>query len=146
MDAEALAALAGNTVVTVAVTDAFEALRHKVARVFGHGKPDTVIERRLDATRQQLTTAQPGEAEGLHTSLAGQWQVRFADMLMDHPGRAAEIVALIAEIRAPLSPSGSNMTNTISGGVVHGPVIMGRDFGDVTITGHPSVGGIDACS
>lgn len=55
MDLDALVTLASNTVVTTAVSDAFDAMRQRVARLFGPGKPDTGIERRLDATRQQLT-------------------------------------------------------------------------------------------
>jgi hypothetical protein len=39
MDVTALAALAGNTVVAAAVTDAFEGVRGRVARLFGRGKP-----------------------------------------------------------------------------------------------------------
>jgi hypothetical protein len=104
-----------------------------VARVFGRGKPDAAIERRLDATRQQLTTAEPGETEALRISLAGQWQARFADKLADQPELAAEVDALIADLQALLPTVSGNVTNTIRGGVVHGPVIMGRDFGDVAI-------------
>lgn len=140
MDAEALAALAGNTVVTVAVTDAFETVRHRVARALGRGKPDAVIERRLDATRQQLTKAEPGEAEALRISLAGQWQARFADMLTDQPELAAEVEKLIADLGGVASAFSRNVANTISGGVVHGPVIMGRDFGDVSIRSLPRPG------
>ena len=39
VDVTALAALAGNTVVAAAVTDAFEGVRGRVARLFGRGKP-----------------------------------------------------------------------------------------------------------
>jgi hypothetical protein len=63
MDIDALAALAANTVVATAVTDAFEALRAKVG-------------------------------------------------------------------------PGGNVTNTMSGTVLNGPVLMGRDFRDITI-GNP---------
>jgi hypothetical protein len=35
-----------------------------------------------------------------------------------------------------LPDAGGNVTNTISGTIVNGPVLMGRDFGDITI-GHP---------
>jgi len=45
MDIDALAALAANTIVATAVTDAFEGLRAKVARVFGRDKADPGIER-----------------------------------------------------------------------------------------------------
>jgi hypothetical protein len=81
MDIDALAALAANTVVAAAVTDAFEGLRAKVARVFGRDKPDPGTQRRLDATRRQLTAA----------TGAGP---------------------------------GGNVTNTISGTVRGGPVLM----------------------
>ena len=55
----ALAALAGNTVVTAAVTDAWEAARKKFARLLGHGNPDKtkVAEGRLAETHEQLTEA-----------------------------------------------------------------------------------------
>jgi hypothetical protein len=36
-------------------------VRHKVARLFGRGAPDPVIERKLDATREQLAGASPEE-------------------------------------------------------------------------------------
>ena len=51
MDIDALAALAANTVVATAVTDAFEGLRAKIARVFGRDKPDSAIQRRVGTTR-----------------------------------------------------------------------------------------------
>ena len=60
MDVDALAALAGNTIVTAAVTDAFDGVRAKVARIFGRDKPDSRIQWRLDETRRQLAAATPG--------------------------------------------------------------------------------------
>ena len=55
----ALAALAGNTVVAAATTDAWEAARRKFARLLGRGDPDKTkaAERRLEDTRDQLTKA-----------------------------------------------------------------------------------------
>jgi hypothetical protein len=133
MDIDALAALAANTIVATAVTDAFEGLRTKVARVFGRDKPDPGTQRRLDATRQQLATTTPGELEGARATQAGQWETRFADLLADHPEAAGELQALLAEFRAMSPDAGGNVTNTISGTILNGPVLMGRDFGDITI-------------
>jgi hypothetical protein len=133
MDIDALAALAANTIVAAAVTDAFEGLRAKVARVFGRDRPDPGIQRRLDATRQQLATATPGDVESSQAAQARQWETRFADLLADHPEAAGELQALLAEFRAVLPGAGGNVTNTISGTVRGGPVLMGRDFGDITI-------------
>jgi hypothetical protein len=141
MDVDALAALAGNTLVSTAVSDSFEQVRQKLARIFGHGKPDAGIERRLDATRQQLAAVAPEERERLRTSLAGQWQVRFADLLADHPEAAAELRALLSEVQTHAAESGGNVTNTISRTVAEGPVLMGRDFTGISVDSprrHPS--------
>jgi hypothetical protein len=132
MDIDALAALAANTVVAAAVTDAFEGLRAKVARVFGGDKPDPGVQRRLDATRQQLAAA-TGDRGSAHATQARQWETRFADLLADHPEAAGELQALLAEFQADLPGPGGNVTNTISGTIINGQVLMGRDFGDITI-------------
>lgn len=133
MDLDALAALAGNTLVTAAVTDGFETVRHKVARLFGRGKPEQSIERRLDATRQQLTAAAPGELETVQAAQAVQWKTRIADLLADHPEVSVELNAIVAELQSVAPETSGAVTNTITGSTVHGPVLMGRDFGDVAI-------------
>jgi len=133
MEIEALAALAGNTIVAVAVTDAFEGVRAKVARIFGRGQSDERIQRRLDQTRQQLAAANPEERERAQETQALRWQTRIADLLADHPEAAAELQALMAEFRPALPDGGGNVSNTITGTVRNGPVLMGRDFGSVTI-------------
>ena len=43
----ALAAVAAAALVQIMVTDGWEGVRHKVARLFGRGEPDAAIERRL---------------------------------------------------------------------------------------------------
>ncbi len=136
MDVDALAALAGNTIVAAAVTDAFDGVRVKVARIFGRDKPDGRIQRRLDETRQQLTAASAadaGDRERAQSAQARQWETRLADLLADHPEAAAELRALIAEFRPAAAETSGNVTNTISGTVSNGPVLMGRDFGRITI-------------
>lgn len=134
MDAEALAVLAGNTLVVAAVTDTFEGVRHKVARLFGRGTPDAAMERRLDATRDQLVAGESGNAGAERERQAGQWATRFADLLSDHPEAAAELMSLVSEIQTAAPRQAGNVSNTVSG-KVHGSVVMGRDFGDITIGG-----------
>lgn len=133
MDIDALAALAANTVVAAAVTDAFEGLRAAIGRAFGRGKPDPGIQRRLDTTRRRLAAAAPGDLDGARAAQAREWETRFADLLADHPEAALELRALLAEIPAVTAEAGGSVTNTISGTVGGGPVFMGRDFGDITI-------------
>lgn len=98
MDAAALAALAGDALVTAAVTDGWEGFRHRIARLFGRGEPDALAEYRLDAAREELMAAVPAELGVRRARLAGQWEVRFAALLADHPDAAAELEALVSEI------------------------------------------------
>jgi CTP:molybdopterin cytidylyltransferase MocA len=133
MDIDGLAALAGNTIVAAAVTDAFEGVRAKVARIFGRDEPDSRIQRRLEETRDKLAAAAPEVLESAQATLARQWVTLLADLLADHPDVAAELEALIAEFRPALPQAGGNVTNTLSGTVSNGPVLMGRDFGHITI-------------
>jgi hypothetical protein len=132
----ALAAMAAAALVQAVVTDGWEGVRHKVARLFGRGQPDVAIERRLDATRDQLTAATPGEVETVRAALAAQWETRFTDLLADHPDAEAELAALIKEIRPDVTATdhsvaaGGHVTATAKSGgvaanVIHGDVHAG---------------------
>jgi hypothetical protein len=103
----ALAALAGNTVVAAATTDAWEAARRGFAQLLGRGDPDRtkLAERRLDQTRQQLEGVGGEELEKAQADLEKAWQVRLADLLEENPGAEADLRALVQEIQAAL-PAG----------------------------------------
>lgn len=132
----ALAATAAAALVQAVVTDGWEGVRHKIARLFGRGQPDVAIERRLDATRTQLTAASPGEVEQVRAALAAQWETRFADLLADHPDAEAELAALVKDIKPDVTAAdhsvaaGGNVTATAKSGgvaanVLHGDVHQG---------------------
>ncbi len=132
----ALAATAAAALVQAMVTDGWEGVRHKVARLFGRGQPDVAIERRLEVTRGQLTAATPGDLETVQAALAAQWETRFADLLADHPNAEAELAALVKEIRPTVAAAdhavaaSGNITATAQGGgvaanVIHGDVHAG---------------------
>jgi hypothetical protein len=119
VDMASLVALAGNTLVAAAVTDAWETTRHKIARLFGRGQPDPATERRLDATRNQLIAASSAELEQVKADVAAAWAVRLEDLLAEDPDAEAELAALVEEI-GTLLPAGS-----VS--VVDHSVAAGRD-------------------
>src|SRR5260370_31871668 len=100
----ALAALAGNTVVTAATTDAWEAARRKFARLLGRGdaKKEQLADKRLEETRQQLASVSGQELEKARAHLAKAWQVRTADLLEEDPGVEAELRAPVANAPAHL--------------------------------------------
>jgi hypothetical protein len=130
----ALAATATAPLVQAIVTDGWEGVRHRVARLFGRGQPDPVIERRLDTTRDQLTAAAPGDLEKLQASLAAQSETRFADLLADHPDAQPELAALVQELRVitPVAAAdhavaaGRDVNVTAAGGNVAAAVIDGN--------------------
>lgn len=132
MDVTDLASLAANTVVAAAVTDTFEGVRDRVARLFGRGKPDPAAERRLDMMRVELSGATGADVERVRAVQQNQWQVRFVDLLDAYPAAAGELAQLAAELQAGL-PARGDVTNVITGGVHHGPVLMGRDFTGITV-------------
>ena len=103
----ALAQWAGQTVAAAAVTDVWEAARHKVARLLGRGNPKKteVAERWLDETHQQLTAAQSSDLEPVQAAAARRWEGRFADLLDEDPGAEADLRALVEEVAAAL-PAG----------------------------------------
>lgn len=140
----ALAQFAGQTVAAAAVTDVWEAARHKVARLLGRGDPrkTEVAERWLAETHQQLTGAAEGaDLEAAQTTAARRWEGRFADLLDEDPSLEADLRALAEEIAAQLPvgivsaadhavAAGRDVNITASGGgtaaaVIHGNVTPG---------------------
>ena len=136
----ALAALAGNTVVAAATTDAWEAARRKFARLLGRGDPkrEQLAEGRLEETRQQLTRSQGTELEEARVVLAAQWATRLTDMLEEDPDVEADLRAIVQEFQATL-PAGTMSAadhafaaardinifasaGGVAGGVIHGNV------------------------
>src|SRR5215469_5941328 len=100
----ALAALAGNTVVAAATTDAWEAARGKFVRLLGRGdaKKEQLADKRLEETRQQLAAVTGQELERAQAELARAWQVRMADLLEEDPSVEAELCSVVEEVRAQL--------------------------------------------
>ena len=131
-----LPAMAATALVQAMVTDGWEGVRHKVARLFGRGQPDVTIERRLDSTRDQLTAATPGDLEKAQATLAAQWETRFADLLADHPDAEEDLAALVKDIKPAVTAgnhsvaAGGDVTATAKSGgvaanVIHGDVHAG---------------------
>jgi hypothetical protein len=139
----ALAALAGNTVVAAATTDAWEAARRGFARLLGRGDPkqEQLAERRLAETGEQLTGAAAADLEQARAALAERWAGRLADLLEEHPDTEADLRALIHGVQAALPAgmvsaadhavaAGRDVNISASGGgvaagVIHGDVTPG---------------------
>ena len=136
----ALAQFAGQTVAAAAITDMWEAVRGRFARLLGSGdaRRTQVAEQWLAQTHDQLTTAPGTELEQVRAAQAQRWAGRFADLLDEDPGVEAELRALVEEVAAQLPAAavsaadhsvavGRDVNITASGGgtaagVIHGNV------------------------
>ena len=135
----ALAALAGNMVVTAAVTDAWDAARKGFARLLGRSDPDKtkLAEQRLAEMHDQLTQATGAELERTRAALEAQWVTRLTDLLEEDPGVETDLRALVEEIAAQLPAgmvsatdhsvaAGRDVNITASGSAVAAGVIHGN--------------------
>jgi hypothetical protein len=135
----ALATLAGNTVVTAAMTDAWESARKGFARLLGRGDSDKtkLAERRLAETHDQLANAKGADLDRVRAGLQAQWVTRMTDLLEEDPAVEADLRALVQQIQARLPAemvsaadhsvaAGRDVNIAASGGGVAAGVIHGN--------------------
>lgn len=148
-----LAQWAGTTVAAAAVTDAWQAVRERIAKFFGRGSAEKakVVEGWLDKTHGELTAAgtdtnADARLEEATASTVERWTGRFSDLLDEDPGLEARLRTLLSELAAQLPAAqagvsaaghgvavGGDVTITASDRSVAAGVIHGR----VTLSGAP---------
>jgi hypothetical protein len=136
----ALAQFAGQTVAAAAITDVWELVRGRLARLLGRGntRKTEAAERWLAQTREQLTAANPGtDLEQVRGAQAQRWAGRFADLLDEDPAVEAELRALVEDVVTQLPAgavsaaghsmaAGRDVNVTASGGGIAAGVIHGN--------------------
>jgi hypothetical protein len=100
----ALAQFAGQTVAQAAITDVWEAVWGRFARLIGRGnaRKTEIAEQWLAQTHGQLTAGAGSGLEQAQQAQAERWAARFADLLDEDPGLEAELRALAEEVAAQL--------------------------------------------
>ena len=131
----ALAQFAGQTVAQAAITDVWEAVRGRFARLLGRGdaRRTQVAEQWLAQTHDQLTTAPGAKLEQVRAALAERWEGRFADLLDEDPGVEAELRALVEAVAAQLPAAAVSATDH--------SVAAGRDV-NITASGRGTAAGV----
>jgi hypothetical protein len=133
-----LAQWAGTTVATAAVTDAWESVRSRVAKLLGRGdsRRTEIAEGWLDKTREQLAAAGPGaELEQAQSTTADRWSGRFADLMEEDLSLEPALRALIEEVTSQL-PAAQALALAMDHSVA-----AGRDV-KVTATGGSVAAGV----
>jgi hypothetical protein len=130
-----LAQFAGQTVAAAAITDAWEAVRGRFAKLLGRGdaRKTQVAEQWLAQTREQLSAAAGLDEVQARESAAERWTGRFADLLDEDPGVEAELRALVEEAAAQLPAGGVSAADH--------SVAAGRDV-HITASGGGTAAGV----
>ena len=131
-----LAQFAGQTVAAAAITDVWESVRGRFARLLGRGdaRKTEVAQGWLAQTREQLAAAGPGAAlERAREAAAERWAGRFSDLLDEDPAVEAQLRALVEEVAARL-PAGAVSASGHS-------VAAGRDV-NITASGGGTAAGV----
>jgi hypothetical protein len=110
-----LAASAGTAVVQAAGTDAWDAVRRRVAAWFGRGDEDGDALAQLDRTARALGTSE--DPSGALARQEGTWQTRFEAHLerldeQDRERAAAALRTLLEEVRQALTERGTTWHQT----------------------------------
>jgi len=109
----ALAQFAGQTVASAAVTDLWESVRERFARLLGRGdaRKTEVAGRWLGQTRAQLVAASPATVQQAKKAAAERWASRFSDLLDEDPSLADRLRALADNVAAQLSAGAVSATD-----------------------------------
>jgi hypothetical protein len=90
-DLDDLARTAADALVSVMVTDSWEAVKRRFAALVGH-------ERRMDVTHTELTAVSGPDRDRAQLAQARVWSTRLRDVLDDDPAAAEGLRSLIAEL------------------------------------------------
>ena len=117
-----------------AITDAWESVRGRFARLLGRGdaRKTQVAEGWLAQTGEQLAAVAPGELEEARRAAAERGAGRFADLLDEDPAIEERLRALVQEVAAEL-PAGAVSASGYS-------VAAGRDVNITANTGGTAAG------
>jgi hypothetical protein len=137
MLSEALAALAstgGTALLAAMITDGWEGIRSRFARLLGRGnlRDTQVAEAQLDQARAQLARLSGADLKHAQAELVIVWGNRLADLLEQDPSAEAELRQLIADIQTQVEDT---VHQYVVGSVhaeqaVHGHGVYNSPFGD----------------
>ncbi|MFE5331357.1 hypothetical protein ACFRCG_33725 [Embleya sp. NPDC056575] len=129
-----LAASGATTMVGLMVSESWTQARSRLAAFFSRtGSEPSTTEQQLDAAQGELTTARAQGNDIVAADIEAEWRTRLRRALQSDPTAAADLRALLDEL-TPLTgtPTTTQVTNTITGGTQHGPVLQGHNFSAVT--------------
>jgi hypothetical protein len=98
----ALAAAGGSALVGAMATDAWQATRSRVARLFGRGGPHRQVSIAAQLDDNAALVAQAEDPDEVRQRLAPVWRLQLEALLRQHPNAEDELRALVAQIQEAL--------------------------------------------
>lgn len=133
---ETIASVAGSALVTAMVSDAWESVRGRFARLLGRGAVDTkAAEDRLDKSRAVLTSVSGADLERAKAEQEIAWRTRLADFLEQDPSAEPELRTLVAEIQALAANSAPHIDQRAAAFDHAQQAILGQGIQHVTFGG-----------
>lgn len=127
MEAEltALATSGATTLIGLMVSDSWNQIRERVARLLApDGRTEEALTE-LDSARNTLLATQETGCELTTVAITAEWRTRLYLLLQLNPNATNELRSMLTPLNDPLRERGQlTVHNVISGGVQHGPVIQ----------------------
>lgn len=103
---ETLASTGGTAVVTAMVTDGWEGVRARVARLFGRGdSAQAEAAGRLEQSRAALAGLSGADLDRVRAEQELMWRTRLGDLLEQDPSVEPELRAVVAQVQAQVAGS-----------------------------------------
>lgn len=137
MLSEALAALAstgGTAVVTAMVTDGWEGIRARFARLIGRGRTPEIetAEARLDQSHAALEGLTGPDLERARAEQEVVWRTRLSDLLEQDSSIEAELRDLIAETQSQALRAGGGVMQQVAAFDQAQQAVLGQGVQNVT--------------
>ena len=112
-----LAAAGGTALVTAMVTDGWEGIKARFARLLGRGdaKETEGAVTRLEECRAMLGVLAGAELQRARAEQELAWRLRLGDLLERQPDRASELRSLVAEVQARVGDPAGRVEQHVTG-------------------------------
>jgi hypothetical protein len=123
-----LATAGGTALVTAMVTDGWESVKARFARLLGRGdaKDAESVSTRLEECRALLAGLAGVELQRARAEQEFAWRIRLGDLLERRPGEERELRSLVAEVQAQAGGSAGGVEQHVTGSGHAQQAVQGR--------------------
>ncbi len=138
----ALAVAGATALVNAMVTDGWEGIRQRFARLLGRGgeKETAAAAARLEKSQETLSGLSGTELEKAQAEQAIIWRTRLGDLLESHPDAEDELQTLVAEVQAQVVGSAGRVEQRAAAFDQAQQAVQGHGVQNVTFGGQGGQG------